>query len=235
MTIRNAGDINIVDNINDGIGMRNARKLLNDLSKEFARKSRNFFDYTGDLPYIYREKQLHSVIVPILSNIADAVLTELPANRKLKKHKDETFGWIDYWVKAGSTIFLIELKHSYFGYKSQKLRKSSLKEWTTALKQINNIVDPNGFIINDNDKVIKIALNIITTFTSSSKEPNSIDKCQEIQEKILDSIPENKEPNFVVGWTVHKDMLKEYEYSNGVEYYPYVHIIARVEKVKKKK
>lgn len=234
VTVRNAGYINIVDSIPDGSGMRNSKKLLNELSKEFTIKSREFFDHTGDMPYIYREQQLHSVVVPILANIADVVLTELPTNRKIKNNIDETFGWVDYWVKLGSTIFLIELKHSYFGFKSSSLRKSSLKEWSTAIKQIKNIVDPCNFKINSSDKIVKIALNIITTFTSTIIESNSTDECQHIGNKILGSIPEDEKPNFMVGWTVHKDMLQKYEYSNGIEYYPYVHIIAKIENVEDK-
>ena len=231
MIIRNAGHINIIDNIADGLGMRNAKFLLHELSSEFTKKSRSFFDYTNDLPYIYREKQLHSIIIPILSNIADVVLTELPTNRKSEHNKNETFGWVDYWVKLGNTIFLIELKHSYFGFKSQQLRKSSLNKWSTAIEQINNIIDPHDFKINNKDNVVKIALNVITTFTSTNIKSNSIEECQEINEKIISSIQNKLKPNFTANWTVHKDMLLPYEYLNGTEYYPYVHIIAKVENV----
>ena len=231
ITIREAGKMSFNDNIDDGQGMRNAKKFLKDLSVEFAKRSRMFFDASdNDLPYIYREKQLHSILVPLLWDISDVVMTEAPTHRLSDSDKEEKFGWIDYWVKKGTTIFLIELKHSYFGYSSNKLRDSSLQKWKDALEQIEKISDPESFAKSEN--VVKIALNVITTYTSSSIESNSIEECKDIYQRIENTFEKEKEkPDFVANWSVHNDMLLDYEYDNGRECYPYVHIIAKVEPV----
>ena len=230
IVVRNCGKINIEHSIEDGQGMRNTKSLLKNLSIEFAKRSRMFFDASGnDLPYIYREKQLHSILVPLLWDIGDVVMTEAPTHRLSDFDKEEKYGWIDYWVKKGTTIFLIELKHSYFGYKSDKLRDTSLQKWKDALEQIKKIANPESF--SDGNNVIKVALNIITTYTSSSIESNSIKECREIYKKIEKTFDNNnvEKPNFIANWSVHEDMLVNYEYLNGKECYPYVHIIAKVE------
>lgn len=231
VTIREAGKMSFNDTILDGRGMRNAKKLLKDLSIEFAKRSRVFFDASGDLPYIYREMQLHSVLVPILWDTNDLVMTELPVYRLSDSDEDKQYGWVDYLVKKGNTIFLIELKHSYFGYKSNKLRKSSSKAWEKAIEQINKIDDPTQFKIKNSDSVVVIALNVITTYSSHDFKTNSMDECKEIYGEKIEKTFDSEKPNFVANWSVHKDMLENYEYMNGNECYPYVHIIAKVKEI----
>ena len=231
LTIREAGKMSFNDTIMDGAGRRNAKKLLKDLSIEFAKRSRVFFDASGDLPYIYREMQLHSILVPILWDTNDLVMTELPVDRLSDIDKDKQYGWVDYLVKKGNTIFLIELKHSYFGYTSDKLRKSSLNEWKTAIDQINNIDNPKQFKIHNNDNIVAIALNIITTYSSNFDKSNSIEESVKIYNDKIKQTLGSEKPNFVANWSVHKDMLENYEYINGHECYPYVHIIAKVKEV----
>lgn len=228
IVVRNCGKINIEHSIEDGQGMRNAKSLLKDLSIEFAKRSRMFFDASGDLPYIYREKQLHSILVPALWDLSDLVMTELPVYRLSNSNKDKKFGWVDYLVKKGNTVFLIELKHSYFGYHAKELRKTSLKEWNTAIEQINNIEKPEQFRINSNDNVVAIALNIITTYSSNFHKSNSIKECINIYNEKIEETFSNDKPDFVANWSVHKEMLVTYEYTNGEESYPYVHIVAQV-------
>lgn len=230
MYIRNVGNIEFIDELTDGLGIRNSRDFLTKLSIEFAKKSRNYFNITGDLPYIYREQQLHSIIIPILDNIADAHLAECPTDRT-KGSEVSSHGWIDYWVKYGNTIFLIELKHSYHGLSNTSgFRKKSLQEWETANEQLKNIPNHIDFKINPQDNVVKIALQFNTTYTGSKEEHyRSFKNCIDIGIQIKEILAnDDLEPNFISNWHVHQDMLIEYEYMNGVERYPYVHMFAKV-------
>ncbi len=124
--MKNIGEIYFYDEIKDEANSRKSRKFLKRLFEDFAEKCKKYFDITEDLPYTYREKQLHSVLVPVIDNIADAILVEHPTSRK-KRGYELSHGWIDYWVKCGNIIFLIELKHSYSGLKSKEFKKNHKK------------------------------------------------------------------------------------------------------------
>jgi len=224
------GQIEFYDEIEDGIGSRTSREFLKQLFVDFSKKCRTYFDVTGDLPYIYREQQIHSVLVPVIDNIADAILVECPTNRKDRGY-DPSHGWIDYWVKYGNTIFLIELKHSYNGLKSNGFKEKSKEEWKTANKQLKQIPkkDIDDFKINKKNNVVKIALQFNTTYTTAKDNNFSFTECENIGKKIMRSLDVNLlKPNFIAHWHIHKDMQVEYNYTNGTEKYPYVHMLAKL-------
>ena len=220
MTIKNCGKLEVESYIKDGKGMRNTKEFLNNLAKEFVKENRNFFDYFGDLAYTYREKQLHSTMIPTIYKVSNNIFTEIPTYRK----DSENLGWIDYGTYYGNTLMLIELKHSYYGLNSNKFRKSSINEWETSLNQIESIDDMAHLKYNKSDNVVKIALNVITVYTRGlDKELKNI---SDIKENIKNSIEENIE--FIASWEVHNDMLVEFEYENATEIYPYVFFIGKV-------
>jgi len=217
LKIKNCGKIYLEDNIKDGIGKRNSKIFLNDVSIEFAKKSKQLFDMTGELIYYYREKQLHSVFVPIIDKLGDAIITEIPTIR----NKDN-YGWIDYWVKYASTIFLIELKHSYYNLQNNELRDSSLKEWQIAINQINSIKNDDIFKVN-NENIIKIALNVITIYHNNNFIPKL--DIEEIKDKIL----QKTEADFITIWIPPIYMSElVIEWKDSIEKYPAVVIIAKV-------
>lgn len=228
--MNNIGEIEFYDEIEDGIGSRNSREFLTQLFIDFSKKCRAYFDVTGDLPYIYREQQIHSVLVPVIDNIADAILVECPTNRKERGY-ESSHGWIDYWVKYGNTIFLIELKHSYNGLKSNGFKEKSQEEWKTANKQLKQIPkkDIDDFKINKKDNVVKIALQFNTTYTTAKDNTFSFTDCENIGKKIMRSLDKNSlKPNFIAHWYIHEDMHVEYNYIKGTEQYPYVHMLAKL-------
>ncbi len=230
--------IKVVEKVKDGKGSRNTNTFLKDLFEEFAKRSDYIFEITdGDLPYAYREKQLHSVLVPSIDYISDALIVEYPTDRKQRGRQMPSHGWIDYWVKYGNTVFLIELKHDYFGLKvsrsgnenNKKLRKKTRKEWLCAIKHLEQIpkCDIEFFKCKDTKSVVKIALQFITSYTSSEDGRYSHDECDSITKIIQDSKhPDALKPNYIASWFVPKKMQKMYE--NG-ESYPYVHMVAQVQ------
>ncbi len=135
MTIKNCKKLKIENYIKDGKGMRSAKKFLDNVAVEFVKENRNFFNYFGSLAYAYREKQLHSTMIPAIYKVSNNIFTEIPTYKANSKN----LGRIGYGVYYGNTIFLIELKHSYYGLSANKFRESSLKKWKTSIEQIKSI------------------------------------------------------------------------------------------------
>ena len=221
------GKLDILKNqIIDGKGKRNTKEFLEILIKKFAKKTESLFDITGELIYYYREQQLHSIFVPVIDEIADAIITEMPVDRN-----NSNYGWVDYWIKYGSTIFLIELKHSYFNITSNKFRDSSKKEWETAIKQIKSLNKVN-YLKTNNENIIKIALNVITLYKSSnSKTKLDIYKIYEkINNMKLEKLhKQTYQPDFISYWIPPKKMADlNIEWEDGKEVYPAVMFIAKI-------
>ncbi|WP_067175232.1 hypothetical protein [Sulfurospirillum sp. UCH001] len=215
--------------LQDGIGVRNFKKFFEIFIEKFAQKSTKYFDITDDLLYIYREKQLNTVIAPILDEIATAFLCEYPTERKFsKKESDKSHGWIDYWVKDNSTIYLIELKHSYNGLQNDDVLKSSaIHNWKTAVDQLIQVKNDKNFTLN-NENVLKIALIVVVTITSSKKKiVNNEEKCEKIQALLVKEL--NLKNSFIVANLIPCDtMCKLYKYADGEFSYPYIHIVAQI-------
>lgn len=110
-TVRRVGYLLEKDALKDGVGIRKSRDFLQKVTKAFADISINYFDKTNELPFIYRERQINSVLLPAIAKVADAVFMEHPIKRRIKG--ESSHGWLDYWVLYGSTVFLIELKHAW--------------------------------------------------------------------------------------------------------------------------
>jgi len=228
--MNNDGEIIFYDEIEDELS--SSREFLTRVFKEFSVKCIKFFEITDDLPYIYSEKQLHSILVPVIDNIADAILVEHPTSREIKESTTSSHGWIDYWVKSENIIYLIELKHSYSGLSDiVSFRKKLIDEWATANQQLEEIPKKNigDFKINDNDNVIKIALQFNTTYANSNDSDFSIEKCEKIGNNIVENLDKDSvKPNFIAHWNIPNNMKTEYNYINGSEKYPYLHMFAKV-------
>lgn len=166
-TIRNAGHLFIKDYLEDRLDIRNTRKFLQDLVKAFASSCVSYHDITGELPFIYRERQINSVLLPSIAKISDAVFAEQPVRRKNKQKINH--GWLDYWVLYGRTTFLIELKHSWCSITSNTVRKETFNTWSTAIKQINSITQEQAkeLAINKNN-IVKIAIMVIPYYKGST-------------------------------------------------------------------
>ena len=62
----------MVDEPADGRLIRTARRFLRDTVEQFARLSRQYWDVVGEPPFIYSERQLHSVLFPAVVRASDA-------------------------------------------------------------------------------------------------------------------------------------------------------------------
>ncbi|SFV90363.1 hypothetical protein MNB_SV-4-118 [hydrothermal vent metagenome] len=214
------GKIVTKHNIPNSKGVGDIKEFLVAFTKAFAKESRNFFNYFEDLVYAYREKQLHSVTVPAIYKITNNIFTEIPFYRD----KKENLGWIDYGVYYGNTLLLIELKHSYYGLNANRFRDSSIKEWETSLNQIKSLKNTDYLKNRPKDNIVKIALNIVTVYTTSQNF--DVDNLKEIRKKILKQTGEKN--IFIASWKIHQDMMIECEYEKSREYYPAVFVVAKV-------
>lgn len=136
-TIYNAGKLIQTKKLCKGKGHQITQEFLNNLSEHFIKQSISYYDNVGELPFVYKEKQIHSVLFPAIHNISEAAFLEAPIIRK----KSGRIGWIDYWVFYKSTVFLIEIKHCWGSIVSPTLSSKSKinKNWNKAVDQIIDI------------------------------------------------------------------------------------------------
>ncbi|MHB8986737.1 MAG: hypothetical protein ACYC38_12550 [Eubacteriales bacterium] len=230
-TIRNAGYLLKKDDLKDGVGIRKSREFLYKVTKAFAFNSINYFDKVGELPFIYRERQINSILLPSIAKVSDAVFAEHPIKRRTKG--ESSHGWIDYWVMFGSTVFLVELKHAWCSTTSNVVRKVTRKAWQKAIDQLKKIPDTEVkslSIVGGN--LVKMAL-VIVPFYQASKNRNKLvqitdkDEVEEIHDGLVTGL--TPPPDWSCIWLLHDRLQEPVGYGDGTyEIYPCVGIIARV-------
>lgn len=145
---------------------------------EFAQQSRVYFETLEELPFTYRERQLAGILIPSFARAADVVFPEQPITRTDKNGK-QSLGWVDFWVKSGDYVLLIELKHAYINVsrsfmseqsETVKISTDCKNTWTTACEQIAQINRREAREFSDgraDNKVIKLALQVMPLWAGS--------------------------------------------------------------------
>lgn len=237
-TIRNSGKVNIISDIGDGTGRRIAKEFLNKIIIEFAKQSTKYIKATSEAPFSFKEKQLHSVLLPAISKITDAFLMESPIERQWSKKKKLNFndynGWLDYWCRYRDVDFFIELKHSYDSYKTKNIRKSTNEKW----KYMNNFqldaIKNEALRYSEFCKgVLLISLHVVTVYDylKNNKETNSsedYEKLEEIQINYHENLKPN--PNWSGLWVLNNELLEKSvdKTETHNQFYPGVIMIAKV-------
>ena len=158
--------------------------LLNGMGKLSIKYSKH---QQIDLPYIYGERQLDSIILPTLSNICNgAVLAELPAKRNcfLKNHEIEnSSGRIDYWCIYKDYSIVLEVKHSFDAFLTNKTRERKvIKNWEyMTIEQLQSIKNEVKLFEEHTKGVIRLGLHFITSY--SDKKPTK-DLIKEYESKL---------------------------------------------------
>jgi len=125
----------------NGKGKTLTEKIFKDIIIGFVRRSRIYINVVNEAPFAYRERQLNSVIIPTIDEISDALLMEMPVDRKYDKRKDkidEHLGFIDCWFTKNNQQYVLELKHSFENPFSENITKQTFKEYATGIKQIDS-------------------------------------------------------------------------------------------------
>lgn len=185
--------------------------LLSKYSTKFNNKKYDFFD----LPYIYSERRLDSVLLPALSKICDyIVLTELPIERQ--KQGEISSGRVDYWCIYEGYTFVIELKHSFDAYETPTTKKNSgLRRWRGMIGQLDDIVKDVRQFTEKTNGVIRLGLHMFTSYSS-----NSIDKAIKFDEVQINNIANrfckdltNKskkyKPDMLLCWQIPSNIVKK--------------------------
>jgi hypothetical protein len=230
-TIKNAGYFLEKNNLTQEDGMNKAAIFLQQIVEEFARACVKFYGVVEELPFIYRERQIHSMLLPAIAKVAQAAFVEQPITRKIKRKSQ--YGWIDYWVYYEPFVFLIELKHGWHALNSQKIRGATYQCWKKAIEQTKAIskAEAKALCI-DPDKVLKMAMLIVPCYQSSQSKdyliPLDKAKITEVHEFLVNNL--SPAPNWSCMWALHKKLQTVVEFEdNRNEIYPSVGIMVRAE------
>lgn len=234
------GDLRVIDTLNDGEGIRILKNFLYDFSLKMAELSLKHADIVGFPPFIYRERQLHTIIAPIFHELTEAFLMESPVIREWNSLNDEIYsdshGWVDYWCLVKKYNYYIELKHGFISYKSKSLNQKTRIEWEKAHDQL-NVIQNEIEIQKDYAKgIFRIALHILPIYYRDNKETIFYDenKSKFIQEKAFDEISATNKPNWSCLWQLNDNHNKIYSFGERKEKFPAVLILANISSIEKK-
>jgi hypothetical protein len=234
-SIRSTGHVAVVDQPADGLMMRTTRRFLRETVEEFARLSAEYCDAVGEMTFTYHERQVHSVLLPTIARVSDAVMAEHPIRRARSGETARAVsqsGWVDYWVLCGSTVFLVELKHVFRGATERQAAQRLNAPWETALSQIGSIPDEEALDLATADKkVVKLALLVMPAYRNSASidrlSPMGRDMALEAHLATCSTM--EPEPQWSAVWSVHPRLQRPYQVANGTwEIYPWVSFVAAV-------
>ena len=219
----------------DGKSYYNAAKsLIKELFCGIAKLSVKYYQHVQfDAPYLYGEIQLNSVILPALSKICDgAVLAELPAKRKYGKEYNST-GRIDYWCIYKDYSFVIEVKHGYDAFLTDKTRERKIiKRWKSMVcGQLQTIKDEVRKYEESTEGVVRLGLHFITSYSDKKPTSELIKEYRRNLPGILDRLIKDvckcqavkTTPSMVAYWLPPERMVLEFS-----ETYPGVILMAKI-------
>lgn len=195
-----------------------AKKLLTGMAKRscvFCSKKYDFVDF----PFTYRERQLDSILLPELSALCKGLaFAEYPITRNSKKkgHEvDNSKGRIDYWCIYKDYSFVIEVKHSYDNFHSNKTNDERLiQRWQTMnIDQLNNIKGELKGFGEKTKGIIRLALHFITSECGKEPSKDIINDYHSKEKDILcrlhDDLKRVTEPDFLSLWEIDDNMVLE--------------------------
>lgn len=216
--------VEMESNIAEDEGFKIAKELIENLFFDMAKLSTKYRnDIFCDLPYTYTERRLDCVLLPALSKLCNyMVMVEVPAirecaNRRFKVEKSN--GRIDYWCIYKNYSFVIELKHSYDCFTTDKTRERNLtSRWVKIHEQLQSLKKE---IKNREEKtkgVIRIGLHMITSYSDKNRD-------KQLLKEFKNNIPEtfgrfqkdfskkypSLKPNFILCWKIPSKLVESYE------------------------
>lgn len=169
-----------------------------------------------EYPFLFRERQLDSVVLPIISSLCKGlVIAEYPIVRdsSIKGfEKENSKGRIDYWCIYKDYSLVIEMKHSYDAFRTSTTNDDRLvKRWKTmTISQLQD-VRRNVKYFNEKTKgVIRIGLHFITPFCEREGNMDDVANFESRQKEILKRLardvsrckPKTTTPNFLASWVL---------------------------------
>ena len=231
-TIRDCGELGIDFSNIEGDGARVSRDFLRKLLQRIVKRSTKYYDETGDHVFIYREKQLHSVVCPSIADITASYLIEHPLIRK-PAGEEEYLGNVDYWISYRNYSFLMELKHTYFAYRNaDNPRKNITKKFERAMEQLKNIRKEECRALTDNKGLIKIALQTVVFYKGSRyeifKDDLRDENFKDLFKKLVNNTELDRRSNLLSLWVLNERLVEPVKYKNSFEIYPAVAFIGNI-------
>ncbi len=231
-TIKNCGELGLEFLTEDGDGIRVSKDFLKYLMYGFAKHSTYYFDSTREHIFTYREKQLNSVVSSSIADITHSYIMEYPLSRK-PPGEDKYSGHVDYWVSYRDFEFLLELKHSFWGYRNtEKPRQSIYDRFNSAINQLQNIRKDECRWHTMNKGIIKIALQSIVFYRSSKERISENDindnNFPELFRKLINNTELKNKSNMRSLWLLHERLIKPEEYDTCFEVYPAVAFVGKI-------
>jgi len=239
--MRTIGDLYIESRLSDGAGIRVTNDFLSKLTKGFAKRTSRFMYAHVGVPFVQKERQLHSLLIPALADITDMFMIEFPIKRNWSslstRDFDDSHGWVDYWCRYRDIVFFIELKHGFISSKTGLVNQSLHETWGKAREQLDVIEKEVDIHKEWSSGVFRIALEIVPLYeTVNSGEPkilSDLDNMFKIQKNCIDEL--NPSPNWSAIWRLHKELAGPHQFTNTKECYPGIVFLARVSKINRKK
>ena len=215
-----------------------ANEFLIKLFREFALLSiKAYRPRIGamNMPYMYSERRLDSVVLPALSKLCNGlVLTELPVVRKKSKRKVKSeHGRVDYWCIFKGYTFVVEMKGSHDRFDCETVRENSVvKRWGKMIEQLNDIEEECRNREEKTKGMIRLGLHFLSSWANKVVEPRLVDEyrdlCEGNMNVICDEIASrckvpNSEPSFAATWIIPDEMVY---WDNAT--YPGVMLIAKI-------
>jgi len=227
-TINSAGKAIVINDIAKGPASIAAPRFLDEFHNNYIKQCNKYFKMTEDIPFNYSELRLHSVMLPVLDRVSDAVFAEQPIS------KNGRSGRVDYLVLSGNQVYLIELKHSWLSYNSGSATNTTKSRWNNAITDLADVSWEDAFSLFPTVKTVaKIALMVVPLY-DHSKVLDKLDKSYgldiilEKYNKFSDQL--KPKPNWTGIWALKEELAAPKLYKNGnYERYPAVALVAHVE------
>lgn len=201
-----------------------AKELIENLFFDMTKLCTKYCNDTFcDLPYTYRERMLDSVLLPTLSKLCNSmVMVEVPASRHCSNRRfnvEESSGRIDYWCIYKNYSFVIELKHSYDCFTTNKTRQRTIVDrWIKMNEQLDSVKEELKDYQESTKGIVRLGLHFITSY--SDKNP-----CKELMVDFKNSIPDTFErlpkdlskrfsslcPDIIMCWKIPENIVFEYD------------------------
>jgi len=147
LTIRNCGQIEILNSIKKSTGHKTLNEFLINLSENLIKRSALFLQNVQSYPaYAYSEKSFHTILTPAIDSITKNYLIEFPIRRiakgKRNQPKKDGHGWADYWIGHNNIEIFLELKHGWVATnsKSNSTRQQIQKNlWDVMNTQLDHL------------------------------------------------------------------------------------------------
>lgn len=207
-------DFEIMESNNADEAFLISKELVENLFQRMAKVCEKFCNEKFcDLPYYYTERRLDSVILPVLSELCDSiVMTELPTERKRRGEEKPHKGRIDYWCIYKDYSFVIELKHSFDVFTTDKTRKNSfIGRWNTMIKQLKEVKSDVKTFSEKTKGVIRLGLHMVSSRSFQYPDEELIDifnrEFPETMERFSKIGGSKHKPDLVMCWKIPRKII----------------------------